>query len=87
MKYEMLKKRVDIVKKVVEENDLELGITDNELVKLFNDEREIITSSDLKIGDSKNIIFCEMFNNVDDTRVMNLIESCVQKNTIFNLKF
>lgn len=86
MKYEMLKKRVDIVKKVVEENDLELGITDNELVKLFNDEREIITSSDLKIGDSKNIIFCEMFNNVDDTRVMNLIESCVQKKHYFQFE-
>ena len=86
MKYEMLKKRVDIVKKVVEENDLVLGITDDELVKLFNDKREIITSSDLKIGDSKNIIFCEMFNNVDDTRVMNLIESCVQKKHYFQFE-
>lgn len=62
MKYEMLERRIEIVKKVVEEeNDLSLGITDGELAQLFDDGKKIITSSDLKIGDSKNIIFYESF--------------------------
>lgn len=62
MKYEMLEKRIEIVRKVVEEeNNLSLEITDEELIKLFNNGQVIITSSDLKIGDSKNIIFFESF--------------------------
>lgn len=37
MKYEMLEKRIEIVRKVVEEeNNLSLEITDEELIKLFN---------------------------------------------------
>lgn len=52
MKYEMLEKRIEIVRKVVEEeNNLSLEITDEELIKLFNNGQVIITSSDLKIGD------------------------------------
>lgn len=80
MKYEMLERRIEIVKKVVEEeNDLSLGITDGELVQLFDDGKEIITSSDLKIGDLKNIIFYESFKAIDDMELMNLIISCIDK--------
>lgn len=80
MKYEMLERRIEIVKKVVEEeNDLSLGITDGELAQLFDDGKKIITSSDLKIGDSKNIIFYESFKAIDDMQLMNLIMSCIDK--------
>lgn len=80
MKYEMLERRIEIVKKVVEEeNDLSLGITDGELAQLFDDGKKIITSSDLKIGDSKNIIFYESFKAIDDMELMNLIMSCIDK--------
>ena len=80
MKYEMLERRIEIVKKVVEEeNNLSLGITDGELVQLFDDGKKIITSSDLKIGDSKNIIFYESFKAIDDMELMNLIKSCIDK--------
>lgn len=80
MKYEMLERRIEIVKKVVEEeNDLSLGITDGELAQLFDDGKKIITSSDLKIGDSKNIIFYESFKAIADMELMNLIMSCIDK--------
>lgn len=80
MKYEMLERRIEIVKKVVEEeNDLNLGITDGELAQLFDDGKEIITSSDLKIGDSINIIIYESFKAIDDMELMNLIMSCIDK--------
>ena len=80
MKYEMLERRIEIVKKVVEEeNDLSLGITDGEIAQLFDDGKKIITSSDLKIGDSKNIIFYESFKAIDDMQLMNLIMSCIDK--------
>ena len=76
----MLERRIEIVKKVVEEeNGLSLGITDGELAQLFDDGKKIITSSDLKIGDSKNIIFYESFKAIDDMKLMKLIMSCIDK--------
>lgn len=81
MKYEMLERRIEIVKKVVEEeNDLSLGITDDELAQLFDDGKEIITSSDLKIGDIKNIIFFESFKAINDMELVKLIRPCIDKN-------
>ena len=80
MKYEMLEKRIEIVRKVVEEeNNLSLEITDEELIKLFNNGQVIITSSDLKIGDSKNIIFFESFKTFTDKELMDSIRPCINK--------
>ena len=81
MRYDILERRIELVKKVVEEeNDLELGITDGELARLFDDTgKELITSSDLKIGDSKNIIFYETFREISQETLENLISPCIDK--------
>ena len=82
MNADELMRRADLIKKIIEEeNDLSLEIKDKDLFALLDKKTEetVITSDDLKTGDSKNIIFYESAKDIDDDSLLSVLDKHLDK--------
>ena len=82
MKADELMRRVDLIKKTIEEEDkLSSEINDEALLALLDKDSGdiVITSDDLNIGDSKNIIFYEPVKDIVNKSLLEVLDDHLDK--------